>query len=640
MIKNINNENKRYYGFIDGLRAIAVLLVFIFHLNPEWLSGGFIGVDVFFTISGFLITQILVSDSNLSYKQFLLARVRRLSPAMAIVITSILVLAVLVVSLPSELNSLSKSVITSSSYISNIFFYSTANYFDSTRESNMLLHTWSLAVEWQFYFIYPLLIYLFVRKKIITISLLLIAITSLIAAEVIILDDVDAVFYLTPFRAFEFTMGGVVFVLVNGKKKTIPFALVPLANLMVVVGIAALLLLAFTFDESTLFPGLNAFWVSLATCLILYTGLKISNHNRALGILDNAPARYLGSISYSLYLWHWPIIIIFRLYEPELSLFQLSCITAVSFILAHFTHHLFENRFRGRRATNNFYAIGLALVPIFAGLCIYSVNKYYPSLLVNLTEEEQAIIDIPRWEAVPGECKATHSSHEYYDCVLGDVTKDPTLLVFGDSHAQMHAWSLHEKLIELEKSAVYLTKGGCPPLIGAVLAKTIINKLACLDIQNRFVDALKENATIKIALVAARWHVYHNQVILKNNKSHQKTTFEKELEKTVSYLSQNVSKVIIMDSLPEAPAPAPELIVRNMRLGNRLETFENKAQNYKPLQSFKNEKIEVVNLEALLCIEHSECAYFIDNDLVLFDSNHLTQKASNFVLDRINLNSD
>ena len=195
MTTSSNTQKKHYFGFIDGLRAAAVLMVLVFHLEPKFLSGGFIGVDVFFTISGFLITQILIEKRELTYFGFLLARARRLVPAMSLTVTVVAVISVAVVALPTEITALSKTIITASAFVSNIFFYLTANYFDSTKDNNMLLHTWSLAVEWQFYIFYPFVIYFFARGPNALLCLLILSLASLFYSAYFIHVDSNAVFY-------------------------------------------------------------------------------------------------------------------------------------------------------------------------------------------------------------------------------------------------------------------------------------------------------------------------------------------------------------------------------------------------------------------------------------------------------------
>lgn len=635
MTTYISNTEKHYYGFIDGLRAIAVLMVLVFHLEPNYLSGGFIGVDVFFTISGFLITQILIEKKELLYFQFLLARARRLVPAMALVTALVALLGIFFIALPTEINALNKSIITASGYVSNVFFFLTANYFDSTKDNNMLLHTWSLSAEWQFYLLYPFIIYFFARGRFAFLCLSLLSLITLIAAEFYVSHNIDAVFYLTPFRAFEFSLGGLVFVMQNsnllkrymGKSEF-------LANFVVIFSIITLLSLSVIYDKNTLFPGVRALWVSLVTCLILAIGLSLSAPLGALKIIDNPFMKYVGKISYSLYLWHWPLIIGVRMYQPEPDEKQIVIVGIASFVLADLTHRYFENRFRKNTLQNNWIAIVLAIIPLFLGIVAYGVNKVSPELLNRLTENQRHLLSVQRWAKVPGKCIARHETHDYFDCIVGNVDAEPTMLIYGDSHAQMHVWALHEKLVQQGASARYLTKGGCPPLFGAVLEQTSLNREACLELQNRFKSVLDTSPLINTAIISARWSVYADQKLLQDNQKSQYSNIETQLRLVIKYLEASIDKIVIMDSLPEAAAPAPELIVRNLRVGKELKNFTNQASNFELLSSLQSDKVKIVNVEDILCQQNGVCPFFLNESQVLFDSNHLTVEASKYVLER------
>ena len=629
MTQYISNSDKHYYGFIDGLRAIAVLMVLIFHLNPTWLSGGFIGVDVFFTISGFLITQILIEKKELPYSQFILARFRRLAPAMALVILSVVLIGTFIISLPSEISSLTKSVITSSSYISNIFYFSTSNYFDSTKESNMLLHTWSLAVEWQFYFIYPFFIYIFARGRFAVLTLLAITIFSLISAVVYIGSNIDAVFYLTPFRAFEFSLGGLVFALLKNPKvrKLKPKNLFAI-EAPIILGICLLIFLSITYNEDTTFPGLNALWVSIATCSILLTGLTFSQNSKTVLMLDNSVMRYIGAISYSLYLWHWPIIIGVRMYVPELSIVNLATVTFVCFVSAALTHRYVENQLRRNTLLNSRLALGIASAPLIVGLTLFGLNKTKPELFNSLTVEQNNLLNVQRWADVPGVCTATHKTHEYYDCIVGSPNEKPNIIIYGDSHAQVYVWAIHKALMAEGRSARYLTKGGCPPLLGVAPTRTTINKAACLALQNIFHDLIKGDYVFDTILISARWSLY-------NEQSYGSTSFDEELSRMVLTAAERAENLVLLDNTPEAPASVPELIVRNLQRGRVLQSFTNHIGPYVYLHSLKSEKIRIVDIQNMLCNSNHECPYFVDGKLVYFDSNHLTESITTDLLKNI-----
>jgi peptidoglycan/LPS O-acetylase OafA/YrhL len=210
----------QYLAFIDGLRALAVAFVFIFHLNPEWLPGGFIGVDIFFVISGFLISTLLIKRVNEKkfYLDFVLARCRRLIPAYLVVL-AVTTCAATVLLLPNELKLYTESLLYSLIFISNIFFYLNSGYFDGASEQLLLLHTWSLSVEWQFYVVFPFAIIIinkFLSGRYFGALFVVFILASAITIYTTYLNQ-SLAFYLSPFRVFELVFGGVVAVIVKGE---------------------------------------------------------------------------------------------------------------------------------------------------------------------------------------------------------------------------------------------------------------------------------------------------------------------------------------------------------------------------------------------------------------------------------------
>ncbi|TIP84104.1 MAG: acyltransferase, partial [Mesorhizobium sp.] len=295
----------KYRRDIDGLRAVAVLPVVLFHFGISAIPGGFTGVDIFFVISGYLITGSLLDDlerGQFSIISFYWRRARRILPAL-IFVTLLTCIAALFILLPSDLHEFSLSVIAASTFWSNIYFWKTSNYFSIDAELRPLLHTWSLSVEEQYYIFAPILMFLIYRyfaKRWLTI-LLPIILGSFVLAVMATWLAPNAGFYLLPTRVWELMLGAVLML------KRPP----PLSNrfLMELVGLAGFGLLAigfFAISESDPFPGYNALYPCLGTALLIYVGQN-SPSTTASRILEVRPLVWIGLISYSLYLVHWPI---------------------------------------------------------------------------------------------------------------------------------------------------------------------------------------------------------------------------------------------------------------------------------------------------------------------------------------------
>ncbi|WP_025820291.1 acyltransferase family protein [Shewanella marina] len=287
---------------INGLRAIAVIAVVLFHFNPSWVPGGFAGVDVFFVISGFLMTGIIfrgLENNNFSVINFYVARANRIIPALSVVCLALLVFGWFYLT-PLDYRALGKHVASSMGFLSNIIYWRESGYFDAASHSKWLLHTWSLSVEWQFYMIYPVVLLLL--KKCMSLNnikrlLVVTTVISFIFSAYATYKMPNASYFLLPTRAWEMMMGGLAF-------------LYPLQNIkdsikkyLEWLGIA-LILVSYTFiSKDNLWPGYLALIPVLGTYLVI-----IANRNDSV-ITDNIVMQKIGLWSYSIYLWHWPIVV-------------------------------------------------------------------------------------------------------------------------------------------------------------------------------------------------------------------------------------------------------------------------------------------------------------------------------------------
>ena len=335
---------KTYRPDIDGLRAIAVLSVLFFHFGVETFSGGFIGVDVFFVISGFLITRLIIDaigNESFTFGGFYLRRARRLLPALLFTIFASFIVGCLIFS-PQHLQRLGGSALHGILSISNFFFWSESGYFDADAKVKPLLHLWSLSVEEQFYFIWPLTLFFLQKARFSRITtplmFLLLGVASWAFAEWCLKSDPSAAFYLLPSRIVEFCMGAVMVRLVGISAR--PW----IREVALVVGLILIGYAAVFFTRQTPFPGTNALIPCLGTSLAIFGG-----SSRIVGaLLRSTPMVFTGLISYSLYLCHWPIYV-FYVYvtdSDQLAPLQIIGLTFLSFIVATLMYRFVERPFR------------------------------------------------------------------------------------------------------------------------------------------------------------------------------------------------------------------------------------------------------------------------------------------------------
>ncbi|NNH02259.1 acyltransferase family protein [Acinetobacter sp. ANC 5414] len=330
----------RYRSDIEGLRALAILLVIFNHINLTWFSGGFIGVDVFFVISGFLITKILhkdISNHQFSLGNFYKKRIIRLAPALFTVLTVVSVTSYFIM-LPNELMEYSKSLIYSTFLLANIYMRKEAgDYFSGSVDEIPLLHLWSLGVEEQFYLVWPLLLLLLFKrsysKYIIWIILGCIALSVFYAEQQIIKSAAKA-YYRMPVRACELLLGALIYFLPLVKFKKI------YAQISIALSLGVISYCAVSYNQFTTFPGINAMIPCIATGIIIYLGKNPLNHNF---LLSNPINSWIGKLSYPMYLWHWPIVVFFNFYYIEFNWTNQLFIVCLTIVLSYLTYTYIED---------------------------------------------------------------------------------------------------------------------------------------------------------------------------------------------------------------------------------------------------------------------------------------------------------
>ena len=369
----------KYRPEIDGLRAIAVIPVIFFHAGFVTFSGGFIGVDVFFVISGYLITTILLKDLNegtLSLAKFYERRARRILPALFFV-TLICIPFAWFFMLPEALENFGQSVVATVLFSNNVLLNITAGYWDLASEFKPLLHTWSLGVEEQFYFFFPLIILLAFRFGIPAVYAA--CLTILIVSFSLVLSDgyisQDGKFYLLFTRAWELMLGAVCAVYKVGQSRGISRSI---SELMAVIGLMMIAFAVLEFDESTPFPSSWTIIPTLGTLLVLLYATSGTSVNR---LLSWSPFVGIGLISYSAYLWHQPLFAFARIFmRDDPGAFLMGLLSFLSIVLAYFSWRLVENPFRSGKSISTKTALSTLLcagaVLIFFGISAHQSSGF------------------------------------------------------------------------------------------------------------------------------------------------------------------------------------------------------------------------------------------------------------------------
>lgn len=432
---------------INSLRALAVISVVLFHFKIDGFSGGFSGVDVFFVISGFLMTGIIftgLQKKSFSLLGFYASRARRIIPALLVLCVALLLFGFVFLPLDDYRDAI-RTIKSSLLFSSNFTFAKSGSYFDAPLHENWLLHTWSLSVEWQFYMLYPVLLmalYKYLGAQKTKYALVVLALVSLGASVVLTKADPVFAFYMLPTRAWELIAGGLVFLfpLQLGKRNS---------TICEVFGLLSILASVYCFSEQDLWPGYLALLPALGTALVIYGNTQSAFSN-------NKALQFTGKISYSVYLWHWPLVVF--LYTCGLLTSWPHAVGAIvlSFVLGALSFYLVESKVKyvtsAPRTILKFvsYAVGIVALSAITS----SVVKNSPAVrfaFVDLGQPEYTSKLYPQ-ECYPNKYAAA-------DCKLG--TGEVSVILFGDSHAQSTAAAVQ---MENTQAALSWSRGGCPTL--------------------------------------------------------------------------------------------------------------------------------------------------------------------------------
>jgi len=634
----------RYRPDIDGLRAMAVMLVVLYHAFPTIFPGGFIGVDIFFVISGYLITSIIFTDTrygNFSFIEFYCKRVRRIFPALITVLIFSLGVGLLTL-LPEELQSLGKNVVGASLFISNILLWKETGYFDISSVYKPLLHLWSLGIEEQFYLIWPLL-FLMAIKLHRTMSIVSVCcLSSFVVGAHMTNTSPQAAFYLLHSRAWELISGALLAIFTQEHQiksiKAIYLEVAALVSFLTSLGCT------FFLDESVVFPGYVALAPVIATLILISVGDKSVVASR---LFSNKIAVGIGRISYPLYLWHWPILsylTIIKAKEPsgESRLYAI----LISVALAYLTYRLIEAPIRRAR---HLITLSLRLVATMAVIGALGLLIYLGSGLPWRPMSQDAFNrDAFIWERgrnANSRCVAETAPAKIPFCVMTE-NYEPSVIMLGDSHANALFPFFAAYFAKEHRGVVMLGKGGCPPFINVEK-----NDFGCPDIMSNSLNFLKQHPKITDVYLIARYaetesgdnyfekaKTENRMTLVTDSTLHdRRKIFKIALMDTVLHLKEQRKNVRIVLSIPElnfdpktclkARGASDCTISRDLVVKRQTE--------YRKIMSEISDSTNVPLIDPLdaFCDE-SRCTAKANGKILYRDFHHLGIFATDFLLER------
>jgi peptidoglycan/LPS O-acetylase OafA/YrhL len=634
----------KYRSEIDGLRALAVVPVIFYHAGFEAFRGGFVGVDIFFVISGYLITTLLVNDlqaGTFSILHFYERRARRILPALFLVMLACLPLAWFWL-LPQDMWNFSKSLVAVSFFSSNIFFWRTSGYFNTASQLNPTIHTWSLSVEEQYYVIFPIFLRLVWRlgKRWTAALLIIVAVASLSLAEYCSMKMPVFNFYMLPTRAWELMVGALIAIYYTEhnirKHKRI------YAQAGSVLGVGLILYAIFAYSDKTPFPSFYALAPTLGAALIIVFSSKDTLAGR---ILSTKLFVSLGLISYSAYLWHQPLFAFARLYclyEPGVAL--MSMLALVSVALAYLAWRFVERPFRNkhiftRRQIFIFSLLG-SVIFIGVGLLGCSTQGF-------ITRDKWTVLrptlDVMN-ETGDGEryCEQHMISSEFgpFVCLIGDLRAKPDGVLWGDSFAGVLILSLDSELKNAGHSFYVVSSDGCIPIEGD--SRTVRLQYKCTADRNRmFVRAvIRDRAINTIVWVGAFANItgkdWETDYLIDGRPANTPGLAEESIMQTLINFSDHGKHVIFVGDTPRFPYDTAKYATKMYLLTGSVSNAVQKIRRDDVVRSLNESDIltsaskyaTVIDTVNIFCGQ-SECqSHDAEGNLLYIDGSHLSYYGS------------
>ncbi len=656
---------------IDGLRAIAVLPVIFYHAGITFFSGGYVGVDIFFVISGYLITSLIFKETqekSFSLLTFYERRARRLLPALFLVLFFSLLISWLIL-MPLDLDKFSRSLFSVSIFSSNILFWFEEGYFNTASEFKPLLHTWSLAVEEQFYIVFPLLMIVLagIKKRKISLILSFLFVLSLLASEYFLSYDKGASFYLLPFRGWELLAGSLLALhLINNKIKN--------SNYLSFIGCIFIFYSIIFFDEETNFPGFNALFPVIGTSLIiLFSGPKTFVNK----ILSSNFLVFIGLISYSSYLFHQPIFAFSRyLSYDDLNIIEILFLIFISLFLGFVSWKFVEKPFRNRRnlSRKSIFTLSI-LISIFfgsVGLLGYFKDGFPERNPNNLVYENFG----HKIQEVGLDCLEIDSDavKEFARdfCKFGNLNSTKKILVYGDSHGKVLISALNDIFKKNGLSGEYLSLKDCQLIPNSVRADLMKkNEKLCYENFKKLTNYIDKE--ISTTIFISRWtfrsypvedHVqqlrFGHQIGFKTYEGYRRyasrinsenrfdyKSKSHSIEDAINKLSEN-KPLILVSPIPEIGANIAKInFFEYQKTGNVPDKLSYPYKYYEERNRFinnifseiekENNNVSLIKSGEIFCknIVKDECIYQINKKPLYYDNNHLSHLGAEILMNEL-----
>lgn len=626
-----DSHQTAYRSDLDGLRAVAVLSVIAFHMTPNLIPGGYLGVDVFFVLSGYLITNIIWREAlnrNFSIARFYERRVRRIMPALLVMLIVASVCSITLL-LPIDLKGYTKSVFATLGFVANIYFWRDTDYFSQLAEEKPLLHVWSLGVEEQFYIIFPLLVVLCIRWRrsaLLPVTAALVLLSLLANILCIRLGAEWPAFYLLPMRAWEIGTGGLL-ALAPAARISTPWLRQTLALLA-----AALLFGGLYFNGVALGGGIPAaLWVVLGAALAIQLGSAGGswlNFGLSLNVLV-----WIGLISYSLYLWHWPILVFARYYLVRDTLSPVQSVIGVTlmFALAALSWRYLERPFRDRSMR-----IGVVLVWVACGSILVAATS--AAVLAKNGLPARFTAEAARMNsAVGGEYRCGIAEYisfgALHSCAMNLPSRNPAdanVVLLGNSHAQMYSPLVADILLVNHKQGILVPLNSCRPMPDLNVSTKCMS-LAAINL--RTIDS---TPGLRIVILAMSWDPPSTTPTGEVPKGSESKYLLASLDRLIEDLKQHGKTVVLVGPLATPETEAASIAARQLAFRGRIDeamflpesTFM--AQKSYIIDHFSSrDDIVFIRPDRIQC-QMGKCDYFRDGQSFFADYSHLTVPALPF----------
>ena len=653
-----------YRREIDGLRALAVIPVILFHAGFQAFSGGFVGVDVFFVISGYLITSILITEKQagtFALINFYERRARRILPALFVVMVVCLPFAWYLMP-PSNRKDFSESLVVVPTFVSNIYFWRQSGYFDTASELKPLLHTWSLAVEEQYYLLFPIFFLLTWKfgKRWIVALLAVIAIISFAAAQWGSSNKPGFAFFMLPTRGWELLVGGFIAFHLSRKDRD-KFKIERISESVSFIGVFLITYAICVFDKHTTFPGLYTLIPTIGAALIIVFATEQTLVGKVLG---SKLFVGVGLISYSAYLWHYPLFAFAR-YESisEPSKIVLSALAVAALFFAYLSWKFVETPFRNRQRIerNKVFFYGALCSVCFGAVGL--VGHFYKGL--------ESRYDLPlslsssfRTTLKEAECfdkVAVHTSGDWL-CDIGKKGNSVSFIVFGDSHALSLLDAFDKAARSVNVYGVFTAASSCAPFSKIYPLSVSQEVIDCNLLNKRVLDYVKDNKIAMVFLVA-RWPYYTDGgydgkdfVFLglskdaEQNKASSRKAFEVGLQNTVDAYEKMGVKLYIVAQVPQQRYDARKIYYKSYapykskdEFNANLRSLSVSVQEHHQLQShvtslFKlyesEKKLNLISFDDIYC-DSDKCSVGDLDKSYYSDDDHLSSAGALLVVDEI-----